>query len=95
MSKLGQKLIKAAEEGVAVAPAIAAWEAACKPADTLEENVRRFFEILDMKEFSANDVEFSPVKVEVYISSCRVLQSARLAALFKSMKEQSGYAKAS
>lgn len=49
----------------------------------LEECVKRFFEILDVKEISNNDVEFSPV----YISSVRLWANAELYYLFERMQE--------
>lgn len=63
------------------------------PSDKLEENVRRFFTILDTKEISDNDVEFNPVKLEVFISSVRVMKTAELNKLLNAMREQSGYVK--
>lgn len=67
------------------------WEEITRPADSLEENVRRFFEILDTKEISSNDVEFSPTRLEVTIGSCRTLHCAKLERLLSAMKKQSGY----
>lgn len=51
---------------------------------SLAEKVKRFFEILDVKEISDNDREFSPV----YISCCRCLTGAELSYMFKKMKEE-------
>lgn len=56
-------------------------------ADTLEENVRRFFSILDIREESEVGRIFAPV----FISSVRVEQSAKLNEILKAMKRQSGY----
>lgn len=51
----------------------------------LRELVRDFFEILDKKEISDSDVEFSPN----YISSCRVFDTHKLKAIITRMKELS------
>lgn len=62
--------------------------------DHLQDAVRRFFEILDIKEESSNGVEFHPNKMDFknrVISSCRVYNSAELGDLFKQMKVLSGY----
>lgn len=70
------------------------WDELTKPADTLEENVRRFFTILDTKEVSEmSDEEFHPTKLEVYIGSCRVLDCEKLKRLLEEMKKQSNYVK--
>jgi hypothetical protein len=55
----------------------------------LKKCVRRLFEILDVKEVSNNDREFSPV----YISSCRVKTSHELGFLLTKMRELSEYKK--
>lgn len=47
--------------------------------------VKRFFEILDIKETSDNGREFSPN----YISSCRALDGAELSKLITKMKRLS------
>ena len=53
----------------------------------LEEKVKRFFEILDIKEESDSGREFSPV----YIVSLRVLLTQELGQLLNEMKVLSGY----
>lgn len=54
------------------------------PADTLEENVRRFFDILDTVECSDSGRDFKPIQ----ISSCRVMLTAKLSAILEKMREQ-------
>lgn len=51
--------------------------------ETLEENVKLFFEILDTIEISDNGKSFRPN----YISSCRVWDNHRLDCLLKKMKQ--------
>jgi hypothetical protein len=58
------------------------WDA-WKAPDTLEGNVKLFFEILDIKEESDEGRVFSPN----YISSCRVWDTHRLNKLITKMKE--------
>lgn len=62
--------------------------------DNLDDAVRRFFEIMDEKEYSDNAQRyFSPVRFEVgedgkvIISSIRVYKTAELTSLLKQMKE--------
>lgn len=64
--------------------------------DRLEDAVRRFFEILDGKEYSDNSgKDFHPVRIDVdnngkvVISSIRVYKTAELTSLIKQMKELS------
>lgn len=67
------------------------WEAWTAP-ETLEENVRMFFEILDTKEVSDNDVEFHPNRFnaeELVINSCRVWDTHRLGKIMIKMKDLS------
>lgn len=63
--------------------------------DHLEDAVKRFFEILDIKEESEmSGREFSPNRMNFEdrkIDSCRVYNSAELVDLFKQMKILSGY----
>lgn len=62
--------------------------------DHLDQAVKRFFEILDIKEESSNGREFHPNRMdfeERVISSCRVHNTAELVDLFKQMKVLSGY----
>lgn len=62
--------------------------------DHLQDAVKRFFEILDIKEESSNGGEFHPNKMNFEdrkIDSCRVYNSAELVDLFKQMKVLSGY----
>lgn len=56
-------------------------------ADNLEDNVRRFFAILDTVESTDEGRDFKPV----FISSCRVQESAKLKEILNAMKQQSGY----
>lgn len=59
------------------------------PHQTLESAVKRFFEILDTKETSNNDVEFHPVRMDTKdrkINSCRVILTAELEDLLPQMK---------
>lgn len=60
------------------------WDAYKAP-ETLKECVSKFFEIMDSKEVSDNDVEFHPNR----ISSCRVWDTHRLERILKKMKELS------
>lgn len=66
------------------------WEAWSAP-ETLEENVRLFFEILDIKEYSEmSDTEFHPNRFnaeERVINSCRVWDTHRLGKIMTKMKE--------
>lgn len=55
--------------------------------EELAIRVRRFFEILDIKEESVAGNLFAPV----YISSCRVLLTQELGKLLTEMKELSEY----
>lgn len=50
---------------------------------TLEQCVKNFLEILDIKEESDSGRVFSPV----YISSVRVLETAKLSIILKKMRE--------
>jgi hypothetical protein len=62
--------------------------------DHLQDAVKRFFEILDIKEESSNGHKFHPNKMNFedrVIDSCRVYNSAELVDLFKQMKALSGY----
>lgn len=63
--------------------------------DNLDSAVRRFFEILDIKEESGmSGREFSPNRMNFKdrkIDSCRVYNSAELVDLFKQMKVLSRY----
>jgi len=63
---------------------------AAHPTD-LADNVRRFFAILDIREKSDSGRKFAPN----YISSCRVVDTAKLNAIITKMKEQSEYGKTS
>lgn len=60
--------------------------------ETLEENVRMFFEILDQKETSSSGREFHPTRMNIEdrkIDSCRVWDSHRLKRILAKMKELS------
>ena len=63
--------------------------------DHLQDAVKRFFEILDIKEYSEmSDREFHPNKMnfeERVVSSCRVYNTAELKTVFEQMKVLSGY----
>jgi hypothetical protein len=63
--------------------------------DHLQDAVKRFFEILDIKEESEmSGREFHPNRMNFEdgkIDSCRVYNSAELIDLFKQMKILSGY----
>lgn len=64
--------------------------------DHLQDAVKRFFEILDIKEVSSNDIEFSPNKMNIEsrkIDSCRVYDSAELSSVLEQMKVLSEYKK--
>lgn len=68
------------------------WDA-WKAPETLEECIRLFFELLDKKEYSSNDVEFSPNKFDVEgrcIHSCRVWDTHCLNRTMTKMKELIG-----
>lgn len=59
---------------------------------TLENAVREFFILLDAKEESESGIEFNPTKViigekENYVSSCRVLHSAKLKKILPAMRK--------
>lgn len=59
------------------------------PHSNLASAVKRFFEILDYKEVSNNDVEFNPVRMDTEdrkIDSCRVMLTAELEDLLPQMK---------
>lgn len=66
------------------------WDA-WKAPETLEENVRMFFEFLDKTEYSEmSDKEFHPNRWNLEdrtISSCRVWDTHRLNRVMKKMKE--------
>lgn len=65
------------------------WDAYKAP-DTLKECVQLFFELMDKKEYSSNDVEFHPNKFDLEgrcISSCRVWDTHRLGRVLGRMKE--------
>jgi hypothetical protein len=66
------------------------WDAWQAP-ETLEENVRLFFEIMDTKEYSdMSDREFHPTRFNAEdrcIDSCRVWDTHRLNKIMKRMKE--------
>lgn len=70
------------------------WDA-WKAPETLEENVRLFFQILDQKEHSDNSgCSWSPTKMDfddLCIHSCRVWDSHRLKRVFAKMKELVAY----
>jgi len=61
----------------------------------LEDAVRRFFEILDIKEYSGmSDREFHPNKMDFEngkVSSVRVYNAAELEHVFREMKRLSNY----
>ncbi len=60
----------------------------------LQDAVKRFFEILDIRETSDFDREFNPVRFnfdDATISSCRVVRTAELTDLLEQMKVLSGY----
>lgn len=62
--------------------------------DHLQDAVKRFFEILDIKEESYNGVEFHPNKFNAedrVIESCRVHNTAELNSIITQMKILSGY----
>lgn len=64
--------------------------------DHLQDAVKRFFEILDIKEVSDNDVEFHPNRMDLesgVINSCRVYNSAELSSVLDQMKVLSGHKK--
>lgn len=66
------------------------WEA-WQPPETLAENVKLFFEILDTKEYSEmSDREFHPNRFNAedrVIDSCRVWDTHRLVKILSKMKE--------
>lgn len=66
--------------------------------DHLQDAVKRFFEILDIKEESGmSGREFHPNQMDFEdrkINSCRVYNTAELVDLFKQMKVLSGYRQA-
>lgn len=67
------------------------WDAWQAP-ETLEENVRLFFQILETKEMSDSGREFHPTRFnaeERCIDSCRVWDTHRLNRIMKKMKELS------
>jgi len=63
--------------------------------DHLQDAVKRFFEILDIKEYSGmSDTEFHPNRMNFEnrtVDSCRVYNSAELKSVFEQMKILSGY----
>lgn len=67
--------------------------------DNLEDAVKRFFEILDGKEYSDNAQRyFHPIKLQVaeedakvFISSIRVFKTAELSSLLPQMKALARY----
>lgn len=66
--------------------------------DHLQDAVKRFFEILDIKEESdMGGPSFHPNKMDFKnrcITSCRVYNTAELESIFKQMKTLSGYQQA-
>lgn len=62
--------------------------------DHLQDAVKRFFEILDIKEESSFGREFSPNRMDFEnrcVNSCRVYNTAELESIFSQMKVLSGY----
>lgn len=62
--------------------------------NNLEECTRMFFELLDKKEYSSNDVEFQPNRFNIeerVIGSCRVWDTHRLRRIMTKMKELANY----
>lgn len=69
-----------------------AWE--FEKYDHLQDAVKRFFEILDIKECSSNMREFHPNRMDFEnrcVNSCRVHNTAELKSVFDQMKVLSGY----
>lgn len=63
------------------------WDA-WKAPDSLEDNVKLFFELVDKVEVSSNDVEFRPNRLE--IASCRVWDAHKLRMVMPKMRELVG-----
>lgn len=63
----------------------------------LQDAVKRFFEILNIKEVSDNGVEFHPNRMNIEdrkIDSCRVFNSAELRSVLEQMEIMSGFRQA-
>lgn len=68
------------------------WE--FKKYDHLQDAVKRFFEILNIKEESSFGVKFHPNRMNLKngtIDSCRVYNSAELKSILDQMEVMSGY----